>query len=164
MSNIARVALALACACVSVVSAARSGQGNTTAEQRKAVEKAVLETHARIAQAEEELDAEKLFAYIPDFDKGLIVQDGTLFKTRQEALDAVTAGFQGVGRVDRAYEERYVTVLSAEAALLTAKGTSSVTLSDGRALSGPFAASMVFVLRDGQWRLLHGHYSIPNSR
>jgi hypothetical protein len=162
MSNIVKAALVLAC--LSVASAARSDQSNMTPEQQKAVEKAVLETHARIVQAERDLDAEKFFEYIPDFDKGLIVQDGRLFETRQEALDAVTAGFQGVARVDRVYEQTYVTVLSGEAALLTAKGTSSVTLSDGRALSGPFAASMVFVLRDGQWRLLQGHYSIPNPR
>jgi hypothetical protein len=133
-------------------------------EQRAAIEKGVLGAHAKLLQAEKNLDAEKFFECIPDFDKGLIIQDGTLFKTRQEALDVVKAGFDGVTKVERTYDRIYVTVLSRETALLTGSGTSSVTLSDGRVLSGPFAASMLFILKDGQWKLLHGHYSIPNPR
>jgi hypothetical protein len=55
-------------------------------------------------------------------------------------------------------------VISDEAALLTGNGTSTVTLGDGRRLSGPFAVSLVFVQRDGAWKVLHGHYSTPNPR
>jgi uncharacterized protein (TIGR02246 family) len=138
--------------------------GPDPAADRAAIEKAVLEANTAMAEAEKALDAERFFSYIPDFDKGLIIQDGTMFKTRQEAVDAVKAGFQGVESVKRTYDQTYVTVLSPEAALLTARGTSSVTLPDGRTLSGPFAVSSLFVLRDGQWKLLHGHYSTPNPR
>jgi hypothetical protein len=159
-----RIGAVLILVCVSVVWAVQSNPPRVGDEQQKAVEKAVLETHARIMEAERSRDADKFFEFIPDFDKGLIIQDGTLFKTRQEALDTVRAGFQAVAKVERTYEQTYVTVLSSQAALLTAKGTSSITLSDGRTLGGPFAASMVFVLRDGQWKLLQGHYSTPNPQ
>jgi len=159
-----KVKAILVLACVSIVWAAPMSQTDTTVQQQKAIEKAVLDTHAKMTEAEKSLDAEKFFAYITDYDKGLIIQDGTLFKTRQEALDTVRAGFERVAKVERAYDQMYVTVLSPEAALLTAKGTSSVTLSDGRTLAGPFAASMVFVLRNGQWKLLQGHYSTPDPR
>lgn len=158
------VKLILALACVSVVWGVQGGTPRVGDEQQKAVEKAVLETHAKIIEAEKNRDADKFFAFIPDFDTGLIIQDGTLFKTRQEALDAVKAGFEGVTKIERNCDQTYVTVLSPRVALLTTKGTSSATLSDGRTLSGPFAASMVFVLRDGQWKLLQGHYSTPNPR
>jgi hypothetical protein len=162
MSNIIKATLVLAC--VSIVWAAQSESRSVPVEQQRTIEKGVLETHARMMGAEKSLDAEKFFSYVPEFDTGLIIQDGTLFKTRQEALDTVKAGFQGVAKVERTCDQTYVTVLSPEAALLTTTGTSSVTLSDGRTLSGPFAASMVFVLRDGQWKLLQGHYSTPNPR
>lgn len=141
-----------------------SQAGRDPTSDTAAIEKAVLAVHAEMAEAEKALDAEKFFSYIPDFDKGLVIQDGTVFKTRQEALDTVKAGFQGISGVKRMYDQTYVTVISPEAALLTARGTSSVTLSDGRILSGPFAVSSLFVLRDGQWKLLHGHYSLPNPR
>ena len=146
----------------SIVLASQAGGGSDLDEA--AIEKAVLAAHAKMGEAEQALDVEKFFQSIPDFDTGLIIQDGTLFKTRQEALNTVRAGFQGVTKIERTYTQKYVTVLSPETAVLTASGTSSVTLLDGRTLSGPFAASMVFVLRDGQWRLLQGHYSAPNPQ
>jgi len=136
---------------------------NKPAGDKAAIEKAVLDAHARMTQAGSSLDADALFAFILDSDKGSIIQDGKLFKTRAEALGVVKAGFQSVARADRQYDRTYVTVLSPEAALLVASGSSSVTLGDGRTFSGPFAVSLVFVLRDGQWKVLHGHYSIPNG-
>jgi uncharacterized protein (TIGR02246 family) len=157
------VKIILALACVSVVWAAQSNPSRASNEQQ-AIEKVVLETHAKIIEAEKNRDADKFFEFIPDFDKGLIIQNGTLFKTRQEALSAVKAGFQGFAKVERKYDQAYVTVLSPGAALLTATGTITATASDGQTFSSPYAASMVFVLKDGQWKMLQGHYSTPNSR
>jgi hypothetical protein len=136
---------------------------NSPGGDKAAIEKAVLDAHARMTRAGSSLDADAFFAFILDSDTGSIIQDGKLFKTRVEALGAVKAGFQGVAKADRQYDRTYVTVLSPEAALLVASGSSTVTLGDGRAFSGPFAVSLVFVLRDGQWKVLHGHYSIPNG-
>ena len=149
---------------VSAVLAAQSNTGNMSLEQQQAIEKAVLKTHIQMSQADNSLDADKFFSYILDFDKGLIIQDGRLFQTRQEAYETVKQGFEGISQVKRSYEQTYATVISPEVALLTARGTSTVTLSDGRVFSGPFAVSLVFVLRDGQWKVLHGHYSVPNTR
>lgn len=141
-----------------------SQAGRDAVLDEAAIEKAILAAHAKMGEAEKALDAEAFFANIPDFDKGLIIQDGVLFKTRQEALDTVRVGFQGVTGVQRTYDRTFVTVISPETALLAADGTSMVTLSDGRTLAGPFAASMIFALRDGRWQVLHGHYSAPNPR
>jgi ketosteroid isomerase-like protein len=123
----------------------------------------VLEANAQVTQASNSLDVDRFFAYILDSDKGPVIQDGRLFKTRAEALEAVRAGFQGVTKAERRYDQTFVTVLSPQAALLTAAGSSTATLSGGQTLTSPFALSLVFVLRDGQWKILHGHYSIPNG-
>ena len=141
-----------------------SQAGRDAAVDRAAIEKAVLAVHAKMAKAEQNLDVDAFFETISDFDKGLVIQDGVLFKTRQEALAAVRTGFQGVSKVDRTYDQTYVTVISPETALLTGSGTSSVTLVDGRVFSNSFAVSLVFVLRDGRWQLLQGHYSAPNPQ
>jgi ketosteroid isomerase-like protein len=53
-------------------------------------------------------------------------------------------------------------VLASDLALLTGRGTTAVTLSDGRELTSVFAASLLFARRDGRWLLCHGHYSVPN--
>jgi uncharacterized protein (TIGR02246 family) len=169
MSNVFKAILVLTC--VSVVWAVQSegllsesDKSVVPLEQQQAVEKAVLKTHIQMSQADNSLDADKFFSYILDFDKGLIIQDGRLFQTRQEAYEIVKQGFEGISQLKRTYEQTYVTVISPEAALLTARGTSTVTLSDGQTFSSPFAVSMVYVLRDGHWKVLHGHYSVPNTR
>ena len=162
MSNFFKVIVVLAC--VSVVVATQNGKTAIPLEQQKTIEKEVLKTHIQMTQADSNLDVDKFFSYILDFDKGLIIQDGRLFKTRQEAYEAVKEGYEGIYQLKRTYEQTYVTVISPEAALLTARGSSTVTLSDGQTLSSPFAVSMIYVLRDGKWKVLHGHYSIPNPR
>jgi uncharacterized protein (TIGR02246 family) len=162
MNAIVRVLIILVC--VSVVWAIQNDRSSMPPDQQQAIEKAVLKSHNQMSQADSNLDVDKFFSYILDFDKGFIIQDGRLFRTRQEAYEAVKKGFEGISQLKRTYEQTYVTVISPETALLTAQGTSTVTLSDGQTFSRPFAVSTVYVLRDGQWKVLHGHYSVPNAR
>ena len=92
------------------------------------------------------LNIDEFFDCILDFDNGLIIQDGTLFKTSNEAYDAVKKGYDGLSKVARTYDQTFVTVLSSESALLTGTGATEVTLTDGRTFTSKFAVSMVFVL------------------
>jgi ketosteroid isomerase-like protein len=129
-----------------------------------AVEKAVLKAHHEMVAAADALDAEGFFAFILDEARGPVIQDGRLFPTRAEALEVVEGSFEGVARVERVYESEDVTVISGDTALLTGRGTSTVTLQDGRSFESAFAVSLVFVRRSDGWRVLHGHYSAPNPR
>jgi len=129
-----------------------------------AIVQAVLDANARLTEAADRLDTDAFFAGIIDNDECRIIQDGKLFKDRAEAMATVRQGSRGIARLDRRFEATHVTVLAADVALLTADGTTAVTLQDGRAFSNRFAVSSVFVLRDGQWLLLHGHYSLPNPQ
>ncbi|MBN2020174.1 MAG: nuclear transport factor 2 family protein [Sedimentisphaerales bacterium] len=162
MTKVYKIILVLAC--VSIAWAVESDKSTIPVEQQQAIEKEVLKTHTQMAGANDSQDTEKFFSFILDFDKGLIIRDGRLFKTKQEAFDAVKKGFEGISKTERVYEQRYVAVISPETALFTANGTATITFSDGRILSVPFAVSMVYVLRDGQWKMLQGHYSVPNLR
>ena len=151
--------------CASAVWAFQNNKSDISTQQQQAIEKAVLKTHIQMTQADNNLDVNEFFSYILDFNnKGLIIQDGRLFKTRKEAYEIVKTGFEGIAKLKRTYEQTHVTVISPETALLTAQGISTVTLTDGQTFNGPFAVSMVFVLRDGKWKVLHGHDSIPNAR
>jgi hypothetical protein len=153
---------------VALVLVVLGGSGFATAapdaSETESIETAVLQVHQQMNSAIEALDVDGFFGFILDAARGPVIQDGRLFADRDEALETVQRGFQGVARVERVYETTDVTVISNEAALLTGKGTSTITLQDGRVLDGPFAVSMVFVLTGDGWRVLHGHYSIPNPR
>lgn len=162
MNRALKVFLILICA--SAVWAFQGNKSDMPTQQQQAIEKAVLKTHNQMVRADANLDADEFFSYILDFNKGLIIRDGRLFKTRQEAYEVIKTGLEGISKLKRTYEQTHITVISPETALLTAQGISTVTLTDGRTFSGPFALSMIYVLRDGQWKVLHGHYSAPNPR
>jgi hypothetical protein len=131
---------------------------------RQAVEKAVLEAHSLLTAAAEGPDAEKMFAFVLDAGPGTIIQNGVYMNSRQDALEAVKRGMQGVMKAARTFNRTRVTVLSPAAALLTGDGTATITLMDGRVISSPFALTELFVLRDGGWKLLHGHHSVPGRQ
>jgi len=133
-----------------------------TSQSDPAIVKAVLAANAQLTDAANRLDTDAFFTGIVDSDETRIIQDGKLFKTRAEAMAAVRQGSQDVAKIERRFEDPHVAVLAPDAALLTATGVNAVTLNDGRTFGGPFAVSLVFVLRDGEWKLFHGHYSLPN--
>ena len=130
-------------------------------EATASIVKAVLETNAKMLQAANQLNADLFFDYILESDPSVLIQNGTVFKTREEAFQAVKRGFQGMQKMNRAFDNPQVTVLGPELALLTSEGTLAATLADGRAINGRFAVSLIFVQKSGQWKLIHGHYSTP---
>jgi hypothetical protein len=127
-----------------------------------AIVQAVLAANAALTDASNRLDTDAFFAGIVDSDETRIIQDGKLFKTRAEAMAVVRQGSQAIAKLERRLDDPHVTVLAPGVALLTAEGTTALTRQDGRSFTGPFAVSLIFVLRDGQWKLFHGHYSLPN--
>ena len=72
---------------------------------------------------------------------GSIVQNGTVFKGRQEAREAVKQGMLGVEKMERRFVNPQVTVISPEVALLTSEGSLAATRTDGRTMEGRFAVS-----------------------
>lgn len=141
--------------------------GTTQARQAKdtgPVEEAVLKTNAEMTRAGEAADAERLFSFMLDTDKGSVIQNGVFLATREEALQRVKANLQGISKIAYRWTRQHVTVLAADVALLTAEGESVATTKDGRVFTTPFAQTVVFVMREGQWKALHAHQSSPQAR
>ncbi len=163
MANVYKVILVLTC--VSVVWAIQNDKDDVSLDQQQAIEKAILKVHAAMMKAAENLDAEALYSHVLDMNKGVIVQDGKVLTTRQEALDATKQGLQGLKDISYKYNQKHITIISPTVALWVADGTTSATIiEDEREISVAFAETIVFVLRDGQWKVLHAHRSVPNTR
>jgi uncharacterized protein (TIGR02246 family) len=141
--------------------------GTTQARQvsdPRSVEEAVLATNAEMARAAAAVDAERLFSFMLDTDKGSVIQNGAFLATREEALQRVKANLRGIRKIDYRWKRQHVTALSADAALLTAEGDSVATTTEGQVFSTPFAQTVVFVRREGQWKAIHAHQSSPQVR
>jgi len=122
-------------------------------------EKAVLARLGEIQKAAEGMDADKVFSYVLENDKGAVAQNGRLLLTRNEALDSTKAGFQALQKVAYHFDHHYVTLLSPTIALVVSDGSSSATTQDGRAVSARFAQTVVFVLTNSEWKVVHSHRS-----
>lgn len=144
--------------CISVGGAASGTQSGT-----QAVEAAVLAVHAEMTRAGEAVDADRLFSYMLETDKGSVIQNGELYATRQEALERVRDNLRRVSRVQYRWTRELVSVLSPEVAVLTAEGESTVTTAAGDTFTAPFVQSVVFVMKGGVWRAIHAHQSSPRQ-
>jgi uncharacterized protein (TIGR02246 family) len=129
---------------------------------QSATEKAVLEAMSKIEQAAEGLQASRFSEMV--VPEGSVIQNGKLFPSREEAQRSIELAYQNVEKQDITFRELHVTVVAPTVALVTAESDSSATLADGRTVSATVAWTVLFVLRDGQWKVLHAHTSVPPRR
>lgn len=61
-------------------------------QNRASAEQAVLAVNAEMIAAANRLDVDGFFAHIAETDRGTIIQNGVIFRTRREAYDAVKRG------------------------------------------------------------------------
>ena len=141
-----------------------AGAVSTQRADTKSIEDAVLAVSAEMTKAGEAADADRLFGYMLETDKGSVIQNGVLLATRQEALERVRNNLGGISRIQYRWKRQYVTVLSPEVAVLAAEGESTATTTAGDTFTTPFAQTVVFVLRAGNWKVIHAHQSTPRGR
>ena len=143
-----------------------AGAGTTQVRQAggQDLEQAVLTTNAEMARAGEAVDAERMFNFMLDTDKGSVIQNGEFLATRGEALQRVKANLRGISKIEYHWKRQHVTALAADVALLTAEGVSVATTTEGQVVTTPFAQTVVFVMREGHWKALHAHQSSPQLR
>ncbi len=134
------------------------------AAEQTAIEQAVLACHDQTLAAAAALDLERLFGFVAETDRGSMIGNGRLLLTRADTIAANRQQFQGITALKYEPKERHVTVLSRTAALLVTTGQTRFSTTDGRDLTAPYAQTIVFVLRDGRWQVLHLHSSAPAPR
>ena len=142
-----------------LLAAAAGGGLSATRAETKSIEDAVLEVSAQMTLAGEAVDADRLFSFMLDTDKGSVIQNGVVMVTRQEALERVRSNLRGISRIQYRWKKQYVKVLSPEVAVLTAEGESTATTTAGDTFTTPFAQTVVFVLEAGSWKAIHAHQS-----
>jgi ketosteroid isomerase-like protein len=143
-------------------STAHRQQYAAPAPEQQDVESAIRAAHAEMQRAAERLDGAALYALVLDTSTPPIIENGELADTWTAALARTTQGLRGLTRLAYTYTRQSITVLSPTTALWIGVGTASATLTDGRQIEAPFAETVVFAQRDGHWKVLHAHRSVPN--
>lgn len=138
--------------------------GQSTNPSLAKPEKAVDARLQEIQHAAESLDPDKVFSFVLQNDKGALVQNGRLFLTREEALENTRQGFQRLQRVRYTFDRQNIMLVSETVALAVGEGTSVATVIDGRSFTNSFAQTVVLVVTNGEWKVLHAHRSAPPAR
>jgi len=131
----------------------------TPSTGQQGIEDAIRAVHQQMLHAAGDLDVDALYAYVLDTETPPIVENTRLAPNRSAAIQNTQEGLQGLRSLTYAYTREHITVLSPTAALWVGEGRASATLEDGRVITAPFTESIVFIQRDGQWRILHAHRS-----
>jgi len=120
---------------------------------------AVLDRLTEIQKAAQALDADKVFSFVLDNDSGSLAQNGKLFLTRNDALESTRQAFQGLQNISYRFDQQHVMLLSPTVALAVGEGSSSANTEDGRVFTNRFAQSVVLVLTNSEWKVIHAHRS-----
>jgi uncharacterized protein (TIGR02246 family) len=144
-----------------VVFAGGQGQSSMTPSQRSAIEKAVAERHAQTLRDAERLDLDKAIASMLDTEKGAFISDGKLLLTRKDVYETFKQAYAGLEKQQIKVAQQNVIVLAPDIAILVGEGTSAATTKDGRTFGSRWAETVVYVLRDDEWKVIHAHQSLP---
>jgi hypothetical protein len=156
------IALSLLLAALTTVSCRRATTGDALRPaDRATIEQAVLACHDQTLAAAEALDLDRLLGFVAETDRGSMISNDRLFLTRDDTVANTRERFKGIKAIKYETHERHVSVLSRTSALVTTTGEVHATTTDGRTFSRPYAQTIIFVLVDGAWRVLHMHSSNP---
>lgn len=128
-----------------------------TAAQQSAIATEVDALFDKTIEAAETLDSSILAGSVDDSLKAGFIVTGRYFRD----FAPVIAEFD-VNKVGCKYQKmdvvnKKITVLSDNAALITASGNYTLALEDGRNLTGTFAYTLVYSRVNGEWKIIHTH-------
>ncbi len=127
-----------------------------------AAEAQIMRTFDEMMVAAEAGDVDELFRRVAENDRGALISSGRVFFTRADALENTRASMQRLEHVKYSLNDRRVTFLSPNAALLVVSGSVTAKPNGGGEFTAPFVQTVVLTRERGEWRVLHTHQSGPS--
>ena len=155
MKRVVLMIITSLCICSSVYS-----QGLTENQKEKIASEIAADFDKNI-KASESFDAKGLTDCVNDTLKAGFINNGIFMNSFDEVMKDYERGINGVKSLKYSVSNKKITVLSDNAALLTASGNVSLALEDGRTITGGFAWTFVYSKVNGSWKIIHTHMSTP---
>ena len=112
-------------------------------------------------KAGENLDADMLSENVDDnLNAGHII-NGVFFGSFEPILQRVTSNMQDLYSLQYEIDEKRITVLSEDAAILAVSGKTKAESTSGQEFSTPFAWTFIYRKTGDQWKVIHSHQSNP---
>lgn len=152
---VATVALVLS----ATVSCAPSAPAALSDAQRAAIADTVKQQAARLYEAENRRDADVFIAEATDDPDFRYVANGNLFPSKDSLSKSAHARVKSLKSLTYTLKDAGVTVLSPDAAVFTGSYDETAVDSTGKTLTFRDGWTAVYARRNGQWKIVHGHFS-----
>jgi uncharacterized protein (TIGR02246 family) len=145
-----------------LATACQSATTELTDEQKAEIADEVNGIHAENTQAWKDADFDRGMSYLQNSQDMIFAFEGGLMHGWDTMYNAWAPLFEGVARQEMTFAETHTVVLARDAVCIMAQGTFAyVDEAGGVGPESPFALMMVYVHRDGEWKVALGHESVP---
>ena len=132
-----------------------------TSSQKAKITSEISALFEKNVKSNESLDVSELTESVSDAPSAGFINQGVYYQSFEDLMEVVNNNMRGIKSQKTNISNKKITVLSYNAALLTASGNYSVALEDGRTLTGGFAWTFVYSKINGKWKVIHSHMSNP---
>ncbi|MBI4501253.1 MAG: nuclear transport factor 2 family protein [Gemmatimonadetes bacterium] len=130
-----------------------------TEAQRTAIADTVKRLANELFEAENRLDADVFISQATDDPDFRYVSSGNLFPSKDSLSKAAHARVKSLKALTYTLKDGGVTVLSPDAATFTGAYDETAVDSTGKTLTFRDGWTAVYARRNGQWKIVHGHFS-----
>lgn len=131
-----------------------------TDSQTQLCEKQVDSVFQEMLVLAEKLDFDKLSLGVNDKHKAGFISSGKYYADYANLANEVETTAKGISHQDISIKDKTITVLSDNVVLLTASGSSSATINDGRTIVANFHWSFVYEKNNNDWKVIYSHQSL----
>lgn len=125
----------------------------------------IMKVHDAMKAAAIAGNADALYSHVSTNLNEVIIQDGRLSKSRNEAIALSRRDLSRATNLTYQYDHTHITPLSPTLVLFVGDGNASATRPNGKEQTFPFAETLIFTLEDDKWKVLHAHRSTrPQGR
>ncbi|MDR2917328.1 MAG: nuclear transport factor 2 family protein [Tannerella sp.] len=128
-----------------------------TTQQKEIITSEITAVFEKSIQAAENFDAKMLADNVDDSRQAGFIINGHFFRSFNQVMDDFNEKIKGAKSQKMIVVNKKITVLTDNAALVTASGDYSMELEDGRTLTGKFAWTLVYSKVNGIWKIIHSH-------
>ena len=128
-----------------------------TAEQKEKITSEVATLFEGSLKASESFKVEMLANNVDDSLQAGFIIGGQFFRSFESVMADFREKIKGAMSQKMNVVNQKITVLADNSALVTASGTYSMPLEDGRNLTGSFAWTLVCSKVNGSWKIIHTH-------
>ena len=132
-----------------------------TSSQKEKISSEISMLFEKSIKAGESFDIDGITGNVNDTLKAGFIDNGLFFNAFDELMTGFKEGIKGFRSQKMNITNKRITILSDNVVLVTASGNYTVTLEDGRTLSGRFAWTFVYSKINDKWKVIHSHMSNP---